>query len=153
VLTGERSRRGCRTLIGTSRAVAGHRASAALEEEPAAANTHTDGGGGDGGGEGGNKGAVAAADAPEAAAAWILEYDNGSIGMLYTRKSHRRRGYGRVVARALAVELAAAHARGARAAPPFCFVAEDNVASLRIFEGLGFARRGEVAWLRFMPAA
>ena len=84
-------------------------------------------------------------------AAWILEYDNGSVGILYTREEHRRRGYGRAVARALAAELAAAHARGERAVPPYCFVAEDNAASLRIFEGLGFARRGLVAWLRFRP--
>lgn len=85
------------------------------------------------------------------AAAWILEYHNGSIGMLYAREPYRGRGYGRIVVQALTAELASAHAHGDRAVPPFCYVAEDNAASLRIFEGLGFARRGLVAYIRFFP--
>ena len=85
-------------------------------------------------------------------AAWILEYDNGAIGMLYTREPFRGRGYGRIVAQTLTSELAAAHGNGTRAVPPFCYVAEDNAASLRIFEGMGFARRGLVVYLRFFPA-
>jgi predicted GNAT family acetyltransferase len=69
--------------------------------------------------------------------------------MLYTREPFRGQGYGRIVAQALTAELASAHARGDRAVPPFCYVAEDNATSLRIFEGLGFVRRGRVAFLRF----
>ena len=84
--------------------------------------------------------------------AWILEYDNGSIGMLHTRPEHRGRGYGRAVVRALAAELATAHTHGTRAVPVFCYIAEDNVASLRIFEGLGFTRRDLVAYLHFRDA-
>ena len=119
---------------------ADRRASAALEADPAPSAQ----GGESGVGEGGKGPALPPA-------AWILEYDNGSIGMLHTRDDARRRGYGRAVARSLAAELAAAHARGARGAPPFCFVAEDNSASRHLFEGLGFAARGTVAWVRFPP--
>ena len=66
--------------------------------------------------------------------AWMLEYDYGAVGFLHTHEASRQRGYGRAVARALTLELAAAH--------------------IALFEGLGFARQGgPVAWLRFCPIA
>ena len=53
------------------------------------------------------------------------------------------------VVKALAREMLAEHAAGARPSPPFAFIVRDNVNSLSLFESLGFVRSETVRWCRF----
>ncbi len=74
--------------------------------------------------------------------AWVVTYENGSVGMLYTADAHRRRGLATEICR----RLVEAHHPA-----PFLFIEAGNHASQRLFEGkLGFERVANVAWVRWV---
>ncbi|XP_041645978.1 glycine N-acyltransferase-like protein 3 [Cheilinus undulatus] len=63
---------------------------------------------------------------------WILEYDYGAIGMLFTLPEHRGKGYAKVLICSMARRLHVDRY------PVYCFIEEDNALSYRIFKSLGF---------------
>ncbi|KNC49675.1 uncharacterized protein AMSG_05937 [Thecamonas trahens ATCC 50062] len=74
----------------------------------------------------------------------MVEYPDGSCGMLHTAEGHRRRGLARYVVDAMAAQLAAA-GRSCM----FVTIETYNEASLSLFDSLGFCDAGRVAWVFF----
>lgn len=71
------------------------------------------------------------------AAAWIVQYADGSIGMAHTLAAHRRKGLMRVC---IAELVRSIQADCGRHQEIFGFVVQNNEASQQLFEGMGFAR-------------
>ncbi|KAI8472873.1 MAG: acyl-CoA N-acyltransferase [Monoraphidium minutum] len=86
--------------------------------------------------EGGPAGAVVA---------WVVEYEDGSLGMLTTLRSHRRRGLARAALVGLVQRLVEGEGRLA-AHPLFCYVVAGNAPSLALLASLGFEETGVFAW-------
>lgn len=75
---------------------------------------------------------------------WMVRYDDGSCGMLYTDPEHRRKGVAKVIVKAMAHTLAAAGV-------PVMYVSitVENEASMSLFSSLGFEPAdGRLAWIR-----
>ncbi|XP_030004514.1 glycine N-acyltransferase-like protein 3 [Sphaeramia orbicularis] len=64
---------------------------------------------------------------------WLLVYDFGALGFLYTRPEHRRKGYAKVLISTVAQR------RLAQGCPVYAYVDENNSASYRLFKNLGFS--------------
>lgn len=64
-----------------------------------------------------------------------------AIGCLTTIKTARRKGYGELIAKYLAKELAS------RNILPLAFIANDNQNSINLFTKLGFTRIGDCNWI------
>lgn len=77
--------------------------------------------------------------------AWILTYDYCALGILYTLPEHRGKGYAKVLISTMAKKL---HAEGY---PVYCFIEEDNMASYKLFQNLGFTEDAcyRAAWFEF----
>lgn len=77
--------------------------------------------------------------------AWILTYDYCALGILYTLPEHRGKGYAKVLISTMAKKL---HAEGY---PVYCFIEEDNMASYKLFQNLGFTEDASyrAAWFEF----
>lgn len=78
--------------------------------------------------------------ATDKAMAWVLECNDGSIGMLYTVEEGRRKGLASLCVVDITRQLAAA------GRDTFCFVVHGNKASLATMESLGFAKLDNMAW-------
>ncbi|XP_063047150.1 glycine N-acyltransferase-like protein 3 [Engraulis encrasicolus] len=76
---------------------------------------------------------------------WMLLYDYCALGLLYTMPEHRGKGYAKTLITHMSKQL---HAQGY---PVYCFIEEDNAASLRLFRSLGFTEHPSyrVAWFEF----
>jgi len=73
---------------------------------------------------------------------WALTHPDGSIGMVHTLESHRGRYLARHVVSALTEELLR------QGKTPWCFIVRENLASVRVFEALGFRQAGDHCWVR-----
>ncbi len=73
--------------------------------------------------------------------AWCICHDDGSIGHIYTAKSHRRRG--------LALEMTYGMIREVLAAGwlPYCHIKLVNEPSLALAEKAGFTKGPKVSWI------
>lgn len=71
-------------------------------------------------------------DAEAKPVSWILTYEYGALGMLYTLPEHRGKGYAKVLVSTMAKRF---HAQGY---PVYCFIEEGNVVSSGLFKSLGF---------------
>jgi len=76
---------------------------------------------------------------------WIVRYSDGPLGMLWVEEAYRRRGY--------AAALIAAAERDLRAAgePLFCYIVDENDASIRQFSRAGWERVADADWVGFAP--
>lgn len=63
-----------------------------------------------------------------------MTHGDGSLGALWTQPDYRRRGLAKAI---VASHLAEDEARGV---PGHCHVEDGNVASMRLWEGLGWTR-------------
>ncbi|XP_063905081.1 uncharacterized protein LOC135124140 [Zophobas morio] len=73
--------------------------------------------------------------------AWVVKHCFGHIGVLQTDEKHKKKGYGSLVTRALALEiLDEGHW-------PFGTVYPDNAGSIKLFEKLGFERIGFASYM------
>ncbi len=77
--------------------------------------------------------------------AWALIHFDGSMGMVHTLDEHRRKGFARAVVSALV------EARFRAGRTPYCFIVDGNDTSVRLFEGLGFFRQADLAWVSCAP--
>ncbi|XP_058805572.1 uncharacterized protein LOC131672396 [Phymastichus coffea] len=66
---------------------------------------------------------------------WIIHFDWGGLGMLETIEEHKRKGYGKLVVKAMIKELAEEENLDS-----FAFVVNKNVPSEKLFESLGYKR-------------
>ena len=73
---------------------------------------------------------------------WVLIQNDGAVGMLCTLEPHRGRG----LARRSVAHLIRRCCEDGVECPPFAFIADDNLYSLRVFLGLGFERIASVVW-------
>lgn len=73
---------------------------------------------------------------------WVLTYNDGAMGMLFTSEGHRGKGLAK---RAVARLVRKCCEEGAEC-PPFAYIANDNLPSLRVFLGLGFERVASADW-------
>lgn len=65
---------------------------------------------------------------------WILQYSHGGMSNLYTLDTHRRQGLAMVVTAALCQLIL----DDGSDIPPCCNIVENNTASIKMFEKLGF---------------
>ncbi|XP_044265554.1 uncharacterized protein LOC123011912 [Tribolium madens] len=75
--------------------------------------------------------------------AWILKHCLGHIGMLHTKEEYRKNGYAILITKFLAEEIRK------DGSCPFATIYSDNVASIRMFEKIGFQTIGTCAYLNF----
>jgi serine/threonine protein kinase/SAM-dependent methyltransferase len=91
--------------------------------------------------------AAFANDNDEVPVSWMVTYENGSMGMLFTQREHRRRG----LASAVAKRLVQDHHLPTPESRPFLYIEVGNHASMRLFgERLGFQAQADVAWVRWI---
>lgn len=76
---------------------------------------------------------------------WILLYDYCAMGLLYTLPEHRGKGHAKVLISAMARRLIA------EGFPVYCFIEEENTASIKAFTNLGFIEDPtyRAVWLEF----
>ncbi|XP_029963246.1 glycine N-acyltransferase-like protein 3 [Salarias fasciatus] len=76
---------------------------------------------------------------------WIMVYDYGALGVLYTLPEHRGKGYAKVLISTLAKNLLAERH------PVYCCIEEDNSLSYKLFKNLGFIEDPSYrpVWLEF----
>ena len=78
---------------------------------------------------------------------WIVTYENGSMGMLFTQQDHRRRGLASMVVKL----LVQAHHMPTPKSRPFVYIEAGNHSSMQLFgERLGFQAEADVAWVRWI---
>ncbi|KAJ8679904.1 hypothetical protein QAD02_015691 [Eretmocerus hayati] len=70
---------------------------------------------------------------------WILYSDYGSLGQLQTVEKYKRKGYGKLVTKALVKELAEKDGLNST-----LFIVKDNIVSHRLFSSLGYRPLNEV---------
>jgi predicted GNAT family acetyltransferase len=76
---------------------------------------------------------------------WCLTKYDGSIGTVFTKPEARKLGLATIVNSYVASKLFEQQDR------IYCFVAHDNVASLKMLEKLGYHRICDTDWLIFTP--
>jgi len=77
----------------------------------------------------------------DAPLAWALTHSEGAVGVLYTLENSRRQGLGERVARSITNRLLM------DGRVPFCYIADNNEASTRLFEKLGYKKQAQpVFW-------
>ncbi|PNH05288.1 hypothetical protein TSOC_008477 [Tetrabaena socialis] len=114
---------------------------------PGSLEGHEEGGAG-GAAEAGSRGGEGSA------VAWILQYGDGSIGMVHTLEAHRRCGLMRAcvleMLRRLQADLeqrvsggCSGAGRAGQQTDAYVFIVPDNTSSVKLFEGLGFRPSSE----------
>ncbi|KAJ8679175.1 hypothetical protein QAD02_014962 [Eretmocerus hayati] len=78
----------------------------------------------------------------DALVSWILHDDIGSLGTLQTVEAHKQKGYGKIVAKALAKNLAEREGLDST-----LFIVQSNVASQKLFNSLGYRPLKKVCWI------
>lgn len=71
---------------------------------------------------------------------WVLTHDDNSLGIMYTKKEHRRMGY----AEDVTIDIAAKHI--AQGKIPFLHIIERNNMSPGLAKKCGFVECGKVVW-------
>lgn len=71
-------------------------------------------------------------DAEAKPVSWILTYDYGALGVLYTVPEHRGKGYAKVLISTMAKRFQA------QDYPIYCFIEEENMVSYRLLKNMGF---------------
>lgn len=71
---------------------------------------------------------------------WVVQRDEGSIGIMYTLKEHRNKGYAIDLTKSLINEVIR------RGDVPFVHIVIGNDASCKLAEKVGFKRSSEVVW-------
>lgn len=74
---------------------------------------------------------------------WALTKYNGSVGSVFTKSEARGLGLGTITNLHVVSKLFEEQERS------FCFVAHDNIASIKMLEKLGYRRVFDVDWLIF----
>lgn len=75
------------------------------------------------------------------AVSWAVQYEDGSLGMLFTQESHRRQGLGKWVMSSL---IGRVRALGQ---PVYCYSVQDNLTSVSMMTSLGFKNYGVFHWI------
>lgn len=75
--------------------------------------------------------------------AWILVSDHFALGCLETIQAARRRGLAKLLVRKYSQHFAIREHLDV-----FTFISEDNTASLRLFESIGFEKFHLVSWMK-----
>lgn len=73
---------------------------------------------------------------------WILVTEWGGLGLLQTVEEHKRKGYGKIITKAMIKMLAEEENLDS-----ILFVVEHNLASRKLFESLGYAEVGKNTWV------
>jgi hypothetical protein len=71
---------------------------------------------------------------------WVLTHDDNSLGIMYTKEEHRRKGY----AVDVTLDIAAKHIANGKV--PFLHILEDNAMSPGLAKECGFVECGKVDW-------
>jgi len=71
---------------------------------------------------------------------WVVQRDEGSIGIMYTLKDHRHMGYAHILTQCIIKEILN------RGDIPFVHIAYENAASCKLAEKVGFKRAMTVVW-------
>ena len=71
---------------------------------------------------------------------WVLTHDDNSLGIMYTKKEHRRKGY----AVDVTLDISKQHIKMGNI--PFLHIVESNNMSPRLALGCGFIHYGKVTW-------
>ncbi len=74
---------------------------------------------------------------------YMLVHLNGSIGMLFTHETHRKRGFASSAISCLTEKQIK------KGNPVFCYIVNENNDSRRVFERLGFEHEAFVSWLQY----
>jgi hypothetical protein len=82
------------------------------------------------------------------AVCWVLEYPDGSIGMLFTQPEHRSKGLAKICMQDIVKKLLAAGSDEV-----FCYVTKGNVASCAVLNSVGFVSSGDFIWMGFSRPA
>lgn len=72
---------------------------------------------------------------------WILQCNRGCLAILNTLEQHRRKGYGKIVAQALAKYLAEKDDKDV-----IVYVDDYNVTGVKFFQSMGFKHIANLAW-------
>ena len=75
-------------------------------------------------------------------AAWGMTHDDGSIGVVHVMDGHRRKGYGKEVV------ISLVHKIRESGKIPFAQIEKSNIASLWLFEKLGFVMDRQLTWIK-----
>ena len=74
---------------------------------------------------------------------YMLVHLNGSIGMLFTHKTHRKRGFATsAISRLTEKQIKKGNS-------VFCYIVNENNDSRRVFQRLGFEQEASVSWLQY----
>uniref|UniRef100_UPI00398EE871 glycine N-acyltransferase-like protein 3 isoform X2 n=1 Tax=Pristiophorus japonicus TaxID=55135 RepID=UPI00398EE871 len=78
---------------------------------------------------------------------WLLSYNYGAMGLLYTLPEHRRKGYAKLLVATMVKTLQNL------GYPIYCFIEEENDKSYQLFEKLGFKESPGIrfAWQSCRP--
>lgn len=90
----------------------------------------------------------AAASDASAPVAWVLQKNDGSIGMAHTLEAHRQQGLMSVCV----ADLTSRILQAGEQQEVFAFVVQSNIASQRMMEGVGFEVVGHTHWMGFKQA-
>lgn len=71
---------------------------------------------------------------------WVVQREDGSLGIMYTRKSYRRLGLGQILSRHLINRILE------KGQTPYIHIHIENEPSLALASSLGFKRHSEVVW-------
>lgn len=69
-----------------------------------------------------------------------MVHNNNSIGMLYTSKEYRNRGYGKKVTLDLCKKLVS------KGITPIAYITEENIPAIKLFQSCGFKEIGTAYW-------
>jgi ribosomal protein S18 acetylase RimI-like enzyme len=77
--------------------------------------------------------------------AWCFQLQAGPLGALQVDENHFQRGFGTIVAKAMAKKLAES------GKDTFALVGQQNIPSQKMFEKIGFKHVDDAYWLRTLP--
>ncbi|GLV34644.1 uncharacterized protein CBL_09125 [Carabus blaptoides fortunei] len=72
---------------------------------------------------------------------WVLKNNFGGMGILQTAEQHKRKGYGRILAKHFSKYWAQ------KGCCVFCFIVTHNNASVQLFKQLGYKQEHGVSWI------
>jgi hypothetical protein len=82
------------------------------------------------------------------AVCWVLEYPDGSVGMLFTQPEHRRKGLAKICMQDISRKVLAAGG-----GEVYCYATKPNIASYTMLTSLGFVSTGDFIWMAFSRPA
>lgn len=71
---------------------------------------------------------------------WGLTHDDGAIGFVYVLPEYRGQGIAKAIVIRIIQQL------NENDLPIYCHIEEDNLASITLFEGLGFVKENRIRW-------